>query len=216
MTQGSFFLTVMASRWWPIFLLTATTSFINNNNKCEALSSAAVLETAKIAKMQKGGEKRPQVSFSHVHLYVDHLDDLPVYKDLEDHLNSFVKSSDKPLGSDIPSQQKLWDATKPSYFAEKDPSAFVPQNRDLVQQLLSGFGFRVTGARYAKDSTEACNTRSVLVTSKDPSGVQFLLTAKDPAAQDTSKVHGSYRHFDAGEPKKSHCAPSFFISSLSN
>lgn len=155
--------------------------------------SSAVLDTARIAKMQSN-EKRPQVSFSHVHLYVDDLEELEVYKDLEGRLNSFVKDCKTPLGSDIPTQRKLWKSVQPDSFVEKEPTAFIPQNRDLVQQLLSGFGFRVTGARYA-----ASNTRSVLVTSKDPSGVQFLLTAKESSAQEEpqSKSHDSYRHFDS-------------------
>ncbi|CAB9503861.1 expressed unknown protein [Seminavis robusta] len=143
--------------------------------------------------MQNKEEKRPQVSFSHVHLYVDDLKDLEVYKDLENRLNGFVKGCKEPLGQDIPTQRSDWKALQPDHFSSDKPTAFVPQNRDLVQQLLSGFGFRVTGARYA--TNDACNTRSVLITSKDPSGVQFLLTAKDPAAE--SKEHDSYHHFDA-------------------
>lgn len=164
---------------------------------CEALSSA-VLDRARIAKMQSGDEKRPQVSFSHVHLYVDNLKDLEVYKDLEDRLNCFVDDCEAPLGSDIPNQRKLWQSRQPDHFSSNDPSAFVPQNRDLVQQLLSGFGFRVTGARYTTSAANECNTRSVLVTSKDPSGVQFVLTARDPSV-DPDVSQDSYHHFDAGE-----------------
>lgn len=164
----------------------------------EALSSA-VLDTARIARMQNKEEKRPQVFFSHVHLYVDELNDLKVYKDLEDRLNSFVKDCDAPLGSDISTQRKLWEQVQPDHLQE--PSAFVPQNRDLVQQLLSGFGFRVTGARY----NPAAATRSVLVTSQDPSGVQFLLTAKEDPKAPESQKHDCYHHFDAGKPFFGHC-----------
>lgn len=177
-------------------LLVITTN--SNLTTCEALSST-VLDRARIAKMQKGDEKRPHVAFSHVHLYVDHLKDLSVYKDLEDRLNSFVKECDAPLGNEIPQQKKLWESVhQPDHFISKqDDSSFVPQNRDLVQQLLSGFGFRVTGARYATNTDAPSNTRSVLVTSKDPSGVQFLLTAKDQEAP--AEKNDSYHHFDAGE-----------------
>jgi hypothetical protein len=145
---------------------------------------------------QNKQSKRPQVSFSHVHLYVDHLKDLQVYKDLEDRLTGFVKDCESPLGKDIVTQQENWRKVQPDHFAPNDDAAaFVPQNRDLVQQLLAGFGFRVTGARYG-----ASNTRSVLVTSKDPSGVQFLLTAKE--THDNGH-HDTYRHFDAGKNGKS-------------
>lgn len=105
-----------------------------------------------------------QVSFSHVHLYVDHVEDLSFYKHLEDSL------SNNQCVNDVP---------------------FVPQNRDVVQQLLAGLGFRVTGARI---SPQQCNTRSVLVTSRDPNGVQFVVTAIDPSS---TVQQDEIRHFDA-------------------
>lgn len=109
-----------------------------------------------------------QVSFSHVHFYVDHVEDVDVYKQLEDKLNN---------GGDV---------------TEND-TTFVPQNRDVVKQLLAGFGFRVTGARVDSDMS---NTKSVLVTSKDPQGVQFVVSALDP---DSSVEQDDVRHFDASK-----------------
>jgi len=174
----------------------------------QSLSFPAVLDAARIARMQKD-EKRPQVSFSHVHLYVDELKDLNIYKDLEDRLNRFVNACDIPLGQDIPTQQALWENKyQPDYFDLPSKSAaFVPQNRDLVQQLLSGFGFRITGFRYP-DDTSSCNTRSLLVTSKDPSGVQFVLTAKDSNAPLSAgnECRDPYHHFDQ------QCLDRFFAS----
>lgn len=112
-----------------------------------------------------------QVSFSHVQLYVDCVENISVYKALEDTLNDNIGG--------IPRARD---------------DVFVPQNRDIVTQMLAGLGFRVTGARVPSDAV-VTNTRSVLVTSKDPEGVQFVVTAID-------KHHGSgkadeYRHFDA-------------------
>ena len=109
-----------------------------------------------------------QLSFSHVHLYVDYVEDVAVYKTLEDKLNSGNAS----FGAGAP---------------------FVPQNRDVVKQLMAGFGFRITGARM---SCGATNTRSVLVTSKDPKGVQFVVTAMDP---NSVVKQDEICHFDASE-----------------
>lgn len=180
-----------------LVLVTCSTAIYTTS----ALSSA-VLDTARIARMQNTEEKRPKVSFSHLHLYVDELKDLETYKDLEDRLNGFVGDCESPLGKDIPNQRSLWQAKhQPDHFETPLPkAAFIPQKRDLVQQLQAGFGFRVTGARYpSKDNDSSSNTRSVLVTSKDPSGVQFLLTAKDKSvdAGATTQVGKSYQHFDA-------------------
>ena len=173
---------------WALFLGTS-----------RALSSSTVLDTASLLKMQQNKpEKRPQVSFSHVHIYVDQLKDLHVYKDLEDRLTGFVNNCKTPiLDQNIVTLQEEWRKVQPDHFPSSTTTttsttaAFVPHNRDLVQQLLAGFGFRVTGARYG-----VSNTRSVLVTSRDPSGVQFLLTAKDLQAD---ALHDTYRHFDAGK-----------------
>lgn len=198
-----------------IVSLVASVLSITNITPISALSTAAVdkLDLSRIARMQNKEEKRPQVSFSHVHLYVDDLKDLEVYKDLEDRLNGLVNDCGKvPLGKDIPTQRKLWQTRfQPEYFDKVSsplpdhpaaaPTAFIPQNRDLVQQLLSGFGFRVTGST-PTDGT----TRSVLVTSKDRSGVQYLLTAKDHKTKAVSSSNSDvksggnkYHHFDAGE-----------------
>jgi hypothetical protein len=162
------------------------------------------------------------VAFSHVHLYVDQLKDLEVYKVLEDRLNTFAeqvkavdsrnKTTQETIGSpssklstssSLLEKQKLWntitavDAGNGSNDAEMEISVdttvpFTPHNRDVVEQLLAGFGFRVTALRFP--GIAATNTRSVLVTSRDPQGVQILVTAMDP----TSSVDKDpMRHFDA-------------------
>lgn len=113
----------------------------------------------------KAAGKSEPVSFSHVQLYVDHVEDLLVYKDFEERLNEFSAAS-KDCSS-LVVKKRLWSGTSDTTAVPP----FGPQNRDVVKQLLSSFGFRVTGARYGTD------TRSVLVTSRDPNGVQILVTA---------------------------------------
>ena len=137
------------------------------------------------------------VSFSHVHLYVDELEELGVYKALEDRLNLFAdKATD--IGADdtaycIQQKQSLWKSLSGS---PSDSLPFVPQNRDVVKQLLAGFGFRVTGVRYNGMHGAMSNTRSVLVTSCDPQGVQIVVTAIDKRSYvEKDKID----HFDAGK-----------------
>lgn len=114
-----------------------------------------------------------EVYFSHIQLYVDCVENISVYKELEDTLNGNMGGK---------------------AHADDDDDVFVPQGRDIVKQLLAGLGFRVTGARVPSDAV-VTNTRSVLVTSKDPGGVQFVVTAIDEHRG--SGKPDEYRHFDA-------------------
>jgi hypothetical protein len=132
---------------------------------------------------------RPKVSFSHVHFYVDHLDDLEEYKALEAQLNNFCK--EHPTSNPTTLAHHWFDENG-------NHQPYVPQRRDIVKQWLVGLGFRITMARYPKSSvaTVETNTRSVLVTSKDFGGVQFVVTA---TADTTSNAEtDAYQHFDAG------------------
>ena len=134
------------------------------------------------------------IAFSHVQLYVDALEDLAVYKRFEDQLNEFFSKSNNSLS--VMEKQELWQAI--SGTAPVDDSAFVSHNRDVVKQLLAGPGFRITAARYASSGT-----RSVLVTSKDPQGVQILVTAVDPNADETTHDN-DLALFDKGTTRKRH------------
>lgn len=150
-------------------------------------SSAATLEVVQEEEDQTH-QDISMVSFSHVHLYVDHLDDLNVYKTLENQLNEFDDRQQESLSSSPPSpssstlekQRILWK----SIVSSSDPSSsspvetFVPHGRDVVKQLLAGLGFRITAASMGYDDAAATSsTRSVLVTSRDIDGVQILITA---------------------------------------
>ena len=110
----------------------------------------------------------PVVSFAHVQLYVDNVERLHVYKALEEKLNAFAEAA-KGCAT-LEEKKALWTVTGPP--SGGTPSTpFCPVNRDVVSQLLSSFGFRVTGAWFTEQ------TRSVLVTSRDPNGVQIIVTA---------------------------------------
>ena len=62
------------------------------------------------------------------------------------------------------------------------------------QQLIAGFGFRITGCYPAINSS----TNSVLVTSSDPNGIQILITTVNNAVK-KSDGDENYLHFDACE-----------------
>lgn len=132
--------------------------------------------------------KLPQVSFSHVHLYVDHLDDLTEYKALEHKLNAFCTKYNASTNSSAMLAHFWHDE-----YGRNEP--FEPQHRDIVKQWIVGLGFRITGARYPSHEDKT-NTRSVLVTSRDPQGVQFVVTAT--AERTRNSTDDSYEHFDAG------------------
>ena len=154
--------------------------------------------------MLSSNENDPLVSFSHVQLYVDHVESLHVYKALEDKLNAFAEAA-KSCAT-LEEKKTLWTATSHPADTTEPPSSstpfFCPENRDVVLQLLSSFGFRVTGARFTSQ------TRSVLVTSRDPNGVQIIVTAAAASVQNPSNndkrvednsLSPSLRIFDRGQ-----------------
>jgi hypothetical protein len=136
-------------------------------------------------------EKMPQrISFSHVHLYVDHVEDILVYKDLEQRLN---------LLSQIKKNNPDWTLQQLAelYHHKSDgEDPFVPQNRDVVKQLLVAFGFRVTAVRFPRRFVVPCNTNSVLVTSRDPDGVQFVVTCHSHQDHTTDNKPDLFPCFD--------------------
>ena len=157
------------------------------------------------------------VSFSHCHLYVDSVADIDTYKNLESQLAEFASKCicggdeiANKSGLDIEKGRVTWNSIvspEDSRYAgngtSRGAAEFVPQNRDVVKQLIAGLGFRVTGKRMASDNGVESNTRTVLVTSCDPKGVQIVVTALDPG--DNGVKEDKYAHFDAGKSRKLHC-----------
>jgi hypothetical protein len=155
---------------------------------------------SKMQTIPNKSEIQPSIRFSHVQMFVDQLEDLEVYKRIEEQLNTFAAATTTHTNMDLSQKKQLWTTitrSESSLFSSLSAN-FETQNRDIVKQLLVGLGFRVTGARYTSDS------RSVLVTSPDPRGVQFLVTAiamdgGDPETRERSEN----TIFDPG--KSSHC-----------
>jgi hypothetical protein len=140
----------------------------------------------------------PQVKFSHIQIYVDDLDDLDVYKNLERNLCEFAAALnlEENKSLDLQGKRQLWQSIATGGGqAKRDWDEFHPQNRDVVKQLMVGFGMRVTG------SHQGCGTKSFLVTTKDLGGVQIVVTAKDPSDGDVSRGENQgevMNHFQQG------------------
>lgn len=159
------------------------------------------------------------IQFSHVHLYVDHVDGLDEYKQLEDSINKFhhdydstVSLSSPPPSSSNPHDQcarqgrpmnvikgkEIWTSIQDSIAMSPHVSSesYLSHGRDVVKQLIAGFGFRVTGCYPAAHETSASKT--VLVTSSDPKGIQIVVSSLDNSGGGVVNDE-KYLHFDPGQ-----------------
>lgn len=125
------------------------------------------------------------ISFSHIHLFVDKLESLTVYRGLEERLNRFHAEASS-FG--IEEKRQFWANLNGS-----EAHDFVPQNRDLVKQLMVGLGFRITGRHPSPDAKPDAPT-SLLLTSRDQNGVQVVVTAT--ARNQPEMTTSKYAHFD--------------------
>jgi len=138
----------------------------------------------------------PTMGFSHIHLYVDNLKPLEHYKAYEDLCNKFSKTANthiknpaaKCIVRDSTAARADW--VKMAGEFDQNPDTYKSQNRDLVKQLISGLGFRVTGMHKSVESY------SLLITSEDEIGVQYVVTqlikSDSPKKQ---KTETKYEHF---------------------
>ncbi|KAL3906825.1 MAG: hypothetical protein SGILL_009119, partial [Bacillariaceae sp.] len=129
-----------------------------------------------------------QVKFSHVQLYVSRLDSLAAYKTVEQNLQEFSKRLDSHQEMGLDEMRQLWQSITHTNGFEME---FLPQNRDIIKQMLTGFGMRVTGVHHGS------GTRSFLVTTKDLGGVQVVVTAKNDSEVETSTEGQEFQHFQA-------------------
>ncbi len=132
------------------------------------------------------------VSFSHIQLFVDHMESLEFYKAFEVQLNK-LDAAERSSHLSTDGRRNLWVSLLGEEVEEKP---FIPQNRDIVKQLMAGFGFRVTGYRLPSIENTA-NTKSLLITSLDSGGVQLVVSAlADPSE---GEPRDDFVHFDACE-----------------
>ena len=133
-------------------------------------------------------------SFDHLQFFVDDLKPLSHYKAIEDRLNKFGAKCPFKHGWDVDAARKAWC----EMGASADPAEFQVHGRDLVEQQLHGVGWRITGQH------EGTETRSLLLSTPDPNGVRFVITAANsdtgPAAKKAKT--DSYDHFALSHMKR--------------
>jgi len=107
------------------------------------------------------------IQYDHLQFFVDALKPLAHYKAIEERLTSFAKLQPHAR-RDIAAARKAWC----KMGSASDPEAFQVHGRDLVEQLLYGFGWRITAEH------SGLGTRSLLLSTPDPAGVKFVITCK--------------------------------------
>ncbi|KAK3253593.1 hypothetical protein CYMTET_37162 [Cymbomonas tetramitiformis] len=137
--------------------------------------------------------KGDSLEFHSVHFYADELASLCDYKKLESQFNQFAENLE---GCDVPSlelgAQLYSKISGVGSTSLPDPSAYKSSGQDLVRQLISGLGFRITGAH------QGVKTSTVILTTRSRSeGVQFVITApnKQPPAKVSKFDAEDYKHF---------------------
>ena len=109
--------------------------------------------------------------YDHLHFFVDKLQPLSHYKAIEDRLNEFAKVNATGSADDVGAAREAWLALGPS----ADPAAFQVHGRDLVEQMLYAFGWRITAQHEGRE------TRSLLLSTVDPRGARFVMTCRSEA-----------------------------------
>lgn len=122
--------------------------------------------------------------YHHVHFYVKALNTLEHYKGLEKQFNSFLTDFNK-TDKAVEKGKAAWTAVSKAAMPE-----FCSQKQDLVEQLISGLGWRITANYHGPE------TVTLLITSPDKTGTRFVVTAPTPKAQGKKqKVVEEFDHF---------------------
>jgi len=117
------------------------------------------------------------VCFSHLHMYCNTLRTPEEYRRLEDKLNDFSKvhTADGAVAADLKAGREAWLGLQAKHGDPvaklSTPEDYSPIGQDIVEQLLVGLGWRVTGSHLGT------STKSLILTSVDAGGVKFAITA---------------------------------------
>ena len=106
--------------------------------------------------------------YDHLQFFVDGLKPLVHYKAIEERLNQLAQRCPQGAKMDVAAARKAWCELGPA----ADPAAFQVHGQDLVEQMLHGFGWRITGQH------DGAETRSLLLSTPDPFGARFVVTCK--------------------------------------
>lgn len=104
-------------------------------------------------------------------------------------------------GADVAAGRDKWLALQSQHgdpvTGSADPEQYSSSGQDIVEQMLIGAGFRIVG------SHDGAATRSLVLSSRDPKGVQFVVTAHEKlklnevADAESLEKEDSLKHFDA-------------------
>jgi hypothetical protein len=132
------------------------------------------------------------IQFSHIHLYADAVRPLGEYKTMEDRSNRFAGLLIEKgcLGADgcanVEEGRKLWASLG------GPAGTFTSQGQDVIEQLIVGAGFRVTG------TNENAQTRTMCLSTSARAGVNVIVTAQLPGGPyPTAEGSDAFGHFGA-------------------
>jgi hypothetical protein len=150
----------------------AATSRIASTPRLSATAAPPAAETS-VATLPSASQPISALRYDHLQFFVDSLKPLSHYKAIEERLNELAERVPTEAGApvDVAAARDAWRELGPS----ADPDAFQVHGRDLVEQLLYGFGWRITAQHEGRE------TRSVLVSTVDPAGARFVITCKHGA-----------------------------------
>ena len=165
----------MRAAVWPLLLLVGPAHGFSGAGRallplhrcgcCRGWQGQGGARVAPRIRMEEASTTLGGCKYDHLQFFVDELRPLSHYKAIEDRLNEFARLVPRSEGEtvDVTSAREAW--RKMGLAA--DPDAFEVHGRDLVEQMLYGFGWRITGQH------EGAETRSLLLSTPDMSGARF-------------------------------------------
>lgn len=131
------------------------------------------------------------LQFHLVHAFVDKLETLDHYKEIEKRFNSWHDGCQDDSSITIEKGRELYQKVSNTSSLKE----FSSVGQDIVAQLITGMSFRII-ATY-----EGSNTRSFLLSTKAPLGARYLVSAPLPGDSDKpiekkQKKEVTYDHFD--------------------
>jgi len=111
--------------------------------------------------------------YDHIQLFVDKLQSVETYKRMESSFSAFSDELKKEGGSSTAGRNLFVSKHEPACPQKSvKPEDYSPTKQDIIQQLICGLGWGVTGV------SATTTTKSVLVSSPDAQGVKVIVTAR--------------------------------------
>jgi len=152
---------------------------VANNRLCNLSGWQRSFSSAQELEIPLQGNK---LKFHHCHLYVDSLQPLSHYKEMEGRMNRFAELTEANSASapefDVQQARSVWENLVEDKSQLKNGEDYLPFKQDVVSQALTGAGWRIA-ATHDGPSTESV----YIATSSDiTDGAAFVVTAKKKGA----------------------------------